>query len=167
MSEVIASGLFKLDIMQICYIALGSNLNDPRKQIEKALLALDNLPDTLRLKTSKLYQTKPVGPQQQSDFINAVVKYETSLPPLTLLAELKQIEQQQGRTLTYRWGPRVIDLDILLYGDQKMDLPELTIPHPHMLERLFVLIPLQEIEPEIILNNKPINYFIDLLQNNT
>ena len=82
-------------------------------------------------------------------------------------AELKQIEQQQGRTPTYRWGPRVIDLDILLYDEQKIDLPELIIPHPHMLERLFVLIPLQEIEPEIIFNDKSIKYFINLLQNNT
>lgn len=148
--------------MQNCYIALGSNLNNPEQQIQQALLSLDELPNSKCIKTSGIYQTKPVGPQQQPDFCNAVTKLQTILDPLRLLMELKRIEQQQGRMPSYHWGPRIIDLDILLYGKEKVNLPELTIPHPHMLERLFVLIPLQEIEPMICLEGKNIQYFIDL-----
>jgi len=139
----------RVNDMAMCYIGLGSNLQHPRQQIQQALQLIDQLPKSQRLKTSNFYDTAPVGPQDQPDFVNAVTQIQTQLEPLVLLRHLQAIEQQQGRKPSCRGGPRVIDLDILLYGQQTIYCPELTIPHPRMWERAFVLEPLHEIAPEL------------------
>ncbi len=132
------------------YIGLGSNLDDPQHQIQQALRALAALTGTKVLKDSGLYLSRPMvsmtGDQQQPDYYNAVVLIETELAPLELLEQLQQIEQAQGRVRTERWGPRTIDLDILLYGEQTMNHERLTLPHPGMHQREFVLYPLQRID---------------------
>ena len=102
------------------------------------------------VKHSSLYSTSPWGKTDQADFINQVIEIETELSPLELLHALQNIEIKLGRLRNEKWGPRMIDLDILLYGQDKINLKELTVPHPYMHERLFVLIPLQEINPELI-----------------
>jgi len=133
----------------LCYVALGSNLNNPTQQLNTAISTLKKIPHTQLLKTSSFYQTKPVGFSEQPDFMNAVVSLETTLTPHKLLAELQKIETQQGRVRTIQNGPRTIDVDLLLYGDEVINTPELTVPHPRMHEREFVLTPLREIAPEL------------------
>ncbi len=134
-----------------CYIAIGSNLADPMAQAESAITALQQLPESQLLSVSSLYGSKPMGPQDQPDYINAVASIETTLGPLPLLDALQQIENSQGRERLQRWGARTLDLDILLYGNEIIDSPRLTIPHYGMKEREFVLYPLAEIAPELIL----------------
>lgn len=131
------------------YIGLGSNLQDPLRQLKEAFTALSALPESKLLSRSSLYGSKPMGPQDQPDYVNAVALLETRLPPLQLLHELQQIENQQGRVRQRRWGERTLDLDLLLYGDQCIDLPELVVPHIGLAERNFVLYPLHEIAPEL------------------
>jgi len=133
------------------YIGLGSNLQDPASQIEQAFQALDQLPQTRLLKHSRLYSSKPLGPQDQPDFVNAVCLVETELDPQTLLAALQEIERNQGRIKKRHWGERNIDLDILLYADQKLQTQTLTIPHPEIAQRDFVLLPLAEITPGLLI----------------
>jgi 2-amino-4-hydroxy-6-hydroxymethyldihydropteridine diphosphokinase len=135
--------------MEDCYIGLGSNLEDPPEQLRLALMFIDRLPDTQRLKTSSFYQTKPVGFTHQPDFTNAVTKIQTALEPLVLLMYLQCIEQQLGRKRLFRGEPRIIDLDLLLYGNQTINESGLIVPHPRMWQREFVLTPLREIAPEI------------------
>lgn len=135
----------------ICHLGLGSNLADPAAQIRAAFSALDQLPETRLVACSDLYLSRPVGPQDQPDFINAAASIDTRLPPLTLLAELQRLESLAGRVRHRHWGERTLDLDILLFADQIIDLPELTIPHPRLCERAFVLIPLYQIAPTLIL----------------
>lgn len=130
--------------MPFAYIALGANIGAPDKNIESAIRALSQL--CRIVSQSSLYRTKPWGIVDQPDFCNAVVKIETDLPPAQLLKEMKNIEKQLGRTATVRWGPRAIDLDLLIYDDLNIDEPGLTVPHPHMTERAFVLAPLCEID---------------------
>ena len=132
-----------------CYIGLGSNLQNPKAQLERAILQLKALANTTLIQHSSFYQTQPVGPQDQPDFINAVVKLNTTLSPQDLLTALQAIENKQQRVRTRRWGARTLDLDILLYGDQTVNTPTLTIPHLHILDRDFVLIPLLEIAPDV------------------
>lgn len=134
-----------------CYIAIGSNLADPIAQAESAIAALEQLPETNLLRVSSLYGSKPMGPQDQPDYINAVACIETTLSPLSLLDALQQIENTQGRKRLQRWGARTLDLDILLYGNEIIDSPRLTIPHYGMKAREFVLYPLAEIAAELIL----------------
>ncbi|MCF8003984.1 MAG: 2-amino-4-hydroxy-6-hydroxymethyldihydropteridine diphosphokinase [Chromatiaceae bacterium] len=130
------------------YLGLGANLSDPRRQVEQALLQLQTLPRSEVTAVSSLYRTLPVGPADQPDFINAVVQLDTQLEPLVLLAALQQIECQHGRIRNgQRWGPRTLDLDILLIGEQVLALPQLCVPHPQMHCRAFVLGPLAEIAP--------------------
>ncbi len=130
------------------YIALGSNMGD---KIASCRKALDLLSRAGRVtKVSSFYSTEPVGYPEQEDFINAVAELETNLTPLALLAVCHVIEDKLGRSRLLHWGPRTIDLDILLYGDQVVDNSELTIPHPLMTERKFVLIPLCEIAPQAV-----------------
>ncbi len=132
------------------YIGLGANLNNPKQQIEVAFKALANLPNTQLLLRSSLYQSAPMGPQDQDDYINAVAKIETSLTPIDLLDQLQSIEKTQGRVRkAERWGPRTLDLDLLLFGDQAIQCERLTIPHYGLRQRAFVLLPLQEIAPEL------------------
>ena len=132
------------------YIGLGANLNNPKQQIEVAFKALANLPNTQLLLRSSLYQNAPMGPQDQDDYINAVAKIETSLTPIDLLDQLQSVEKTQGRVRkAERWGPRTLDLDLLLFGDQAIQCERLTIPHYGLRQRAFVLLPLQEIAPEL------------------
>jgi 2-amino-4-hydroxy-6-hydroxymethyldihydropteridine diphosphokinase len=135
--------------MTVVYIGLGSNMDRPQHQVTAALADLAHLPDTALLQASTLYRSAPVGPQDQPDFINAVASVETALTAEELLDALQQIEQQHGRVRTTHWGPRSLDLDILLYGNMSIRTPRLTIPHPEMARRCFVLEPLLEIDPEV------------------
>jgi 2-amino-4-hydroxy-6-hydroxymethyldihydropteridine diphosphokinase len=132
------------------YIGLGSNLAQPAQQLRAALDAMAALPDTQLIAVSSLYASKPLGPADQPDYVNAVAALDTALEPLTLLDCLQQIELQQGRQRkAERWGPRTLDLDILLFGEQRIDLPRLQVPHYHLQERPFVLYPLAEIAPDL------------------
>ena len=136
--------------MAIVYLALGSNLGNRRKNIETAVRLLKKSRIAI-LKISTLIETDPVGgPTGQGKFLNGALKAETELPPEELLSCLKRIEQRLGRTKAVRNGPRTIDLDILLYDHREIQTPQLTLPHPRMLERDFVMQPLKEIEPELV-----------------
>lgn len=137
--------------MSTCYIALGSNLDDPFAQANRAIAALTQLPQTQLIKVSPFYRSKPLGPQDQNDYLNAVIKLITSLSPIELLDALQSIEKSQGRVRKdNRWGARTLDLDILLYDDLIINSERLTIPHYHMKNREFVLYPLFDIEPELV-----------------
>lgn len=139
--------------MAIAYIALGSNLHTPREQLKRALNALAQLPQTQLMAVSSFYRSKPLGPQDQPDYLNAAVEISTALSPLALLDELQRIENEQGRIRLRRWGERTLDLDILLYGDEIIQTERLTVPHYDMHNREFVIIPLAEIAPNLILPN--------------
>jgi 2-amino-4-hydroxy-6-hydroxymethyldihydropteridine diphosphokinase len=128
------------------FIALGSNLDDPRQNILRAIEKLAAIGRVV--KTSSLYTTKPWGLLDQPDFTNAVVEMEVDSSPQKLLEAVLDIEKSMGRERIVRWGPRLIDLDILTFDDLTISEPNLKVPHPHMLERAFVLIPLIEIAPE-------------------
>ena len=135
--------------MNIAYVALGANLGDPAATIRAAFAALANMTESRIIKTSSLYSTAPVGIEDQPDFVNAVAKLETTLAPESLLDALLDIEHRFGRIRAERNGPRTLDLDILLYNDMMLDLPRLTLPHPRMHLRAFVLQPLAELAPKI------------------
>ncbi|NVK39606.1 MAG: 2-amino-4-hydroxy-6-hydroxymethyldihydropteridine diphosphokinase [Oceanospirillaceae bacterium] len=130
-----------------CYIGLGSNLDDPRAQVERALRELAHLPETEQVAHSSLYRSDPVGPPGQPDYINAVVCLDTYLEAHALLDELQALERLHQRVRLERWGPRTLDLDLLLYGTQTIDSERLQVPHPYLGEREFVLWPLAEIAP--------------------
>jgi 2-amino-4-hydroxy-6-hydroxymethyldihydropteridine diphosphokinase len=132
----------------IATIGLGANLNDPAAQVEYALAELDRLPGTRLLARSSLYASAPVGYVDQPDFINAVAQVETDLAPRALLVALLDIEHRHGRERSFRNAPRTLDLDLLLYGDAHFHEEGLTLPHPRMHERGFVLLPLLEIAPD-------------------
>ena len=138
--------------MTTAYVGIGSNLNDPRAQVLQAFTELDGLPHTRVVKKSSLYRTAPMGHAAQPDFVNAVAEIETGLPAERLLAELQAVETRHGRQRSFANAPRTLDLDVLLYGDLQMRSPSLTIPHPRMHERAFVLKPLLEIAPELPLH---------------
>ncbi|WP_421132678.1 2-amino-4-hydroxy-6-hydroxymethyldihydropteridine diphosphokinase [Alteromonas sp. A079] len=144
------------------YIGIGSNLGESQQQISLACEAMSALPNTRLLNTSSLYCSKPMGPQNQPDYINAVCLIETGLTPHELLTALQQIEQDNGRTRDgERWGARTLDLDILLYGSETIDTTDLTVPHCGMPEREFVLVPLFEIAPMMIMpDGKPISHWV-------
>ena len=132
----------------IATIGLGANLNDPAAQVEYALAELDRLPGTRLIARSSLYASAPVGYVDQPDFINAVAQVETDLAPRALLVALLDIEHRHGRERSFRNAPRTLDLDLLLYGDAHFHEEALTLPHPRMHERAFVLLPLLEIAPD-------------------
>jgi 2-amino-4-hydroxy-6-hydroxymethyldihydropteridine diphosphokinase len=138
---------------QPAYVALGSNLEQPELQIEKAFTALTALPDSHFVLRSALYRSAPMGPQDQPDFVNAAAGLLTRLSPQAMLAELHRIEQRMGRERVVHWGPRIIDLDLLLLGEQRVVSDALQLPHPGLLERVFVLLPLAEIAPQLRLPN--------------
>lgn len=143
------------------YIGLGSNLDHPKDHIRQALKDLKELPQSHVLLASKLYLSKPVGPQDQDDFINAVALITTALDPLALLDELQAIEQQHQRVRERHWGPRTLDLDILLFGNQIIEQPRLSVPHIQMCRRDFVIGPLLEICPALILpNGMPLQHLL-------
>ena len=129
------------------WLGLGSNQHQPVKQLVKALTKLDETPGISVLQKSCLYRTPPWGDEQQDEFINAVVQVETGLDPMSLLKALQSIEDNMGRTRTdRRWGPRIIDIDLLLFGRHIHHETELEIPHPRMHERAFVLLPLSTLD---------------------
>lgn len=132
----------------IAFIGLGSNLDDPHSQLQRAFADLDRLPGTHLMARSSLYRSAPLGYLDQPDFVNAVAKIVTVLTPQSLLQSLLNIEHQHGRERTFRNAPRILDLDVLLYGDLQMHEHGLTIPHPQMHLRAFVLQPLLEIAPD-------------------
>ena len=147
-------------MFHLAYIGLGSNLEDPRSQLQRAFVDLAGLPDTRLVEHSSLYRSAPLGsPDQpglsnqpnlcQPDFVNAVAKIETALAPQDLLQALLRIEHEHGRKRTFRNAPRTLDLDVLLYDDLQLHEHGLTIPHPQMHRRAFVLQPLLEIAPDI------------------
>jgi len=131
------------------YVGIGSNLNDPVKQVLSAKQGLHALPETQLTGFSSLYLSSPMGPQDQPDYVNAVAELETTLTAHQLLEQLQCLEQQQGRVREQRWGPRTLDLDILLYGQQQVNTVDLVIPHVGIGQRAFVLYPLHEITPEL------------------
>jgi 2-amino-4-hydroxy-6-hydroxymethyldihydropteridine diphosphokinase len=131
------------------YVGIGSNLDDPRTHVLQAFTQLDELPHTRVVKKSSLYRSAPVGYAAQADFVNAVAQLETGLPAERLLGELQEIEARHGRKRSFPNAPRTLDLDLLLYGEAALSLPQLEIPHPRLHERAFVLRPLLEISPEL------------------
>lgn len=135
--------------MSIAYVALGANLDDPASTVRAAFGALANLPESRITRCSSLYRTAPVGLTEQPDFINAVVALETTLAPEALLDQLFELETRFGRRRGEKNGPRTLDLDLLLYDQQQLALPRLTLPHPRLHLRAFVLYPLAEIAPDL------------------
>ena len=138
--------------MEIVYLGLGANLNAPRSQLDNAVAALKVLPQSNFINVSHYYASKPMGPQDQPDYVNAVATIKTSLMPKQLLDLTQQIELEHGRVRkTQRWGARTLDIDILLFGDQHINSERLTIPHYGLTEREFVVYPLLEVAPDLIL----------------
>lgn len=136
--------------MNRAYVALGSNLDDPRTQVLRGFDALSRLPDTQLLARSRLYRSAPWGVTEQPEFVNAAAEVETNLAPRELLDALLGVEHAAGRDRSgARWGPRVLDLDLLLYGNLECDEPRLTLPHPHLHERAFVLLPLNDLAADL------------------
>lgn len=131
------------------FVALGANIGEPQRQVEAGFAALAALPGTRLLLRSSLYRTTPVGYLDQPDFINAMAGIETTLAPQALLEALLDIERAHGRVREFPNAPRTLDLDIALYGDHVLQMPGLTVPHPRMLERAFVMVPLAEIAPDV------------------
>jgi 2-amino-4-hydroxy-6-hydroxymethyldihydropteridine diphosphokinase len=132
----------------IAYVGIGANLGDARANVRDAIARLARLPQTRLVRASSSYRTAPID-SSGPDYINACACVDTELAPHALLAGLQDIEQAHGRERPYRNAPRTLDLDLLLYGSEIVDTPELTVPHPRMLERAFVLVPLLEIAPEV------------------
>jgi 2-amino-4-hydroxy-6-hydroxymethyldihydropteridine diphosphokinase len=136
------------EVLVPAYIGLGSNLDDPAAQLRSALAALGRIQSTRLIASSALYRNPPMGPQGQPDFVNAVAALLTRLSPEELMAALRQIEEAHGRRRDgVRWGPRRLDLDLLLYGELETASETLTLPHPGLAQRPFVLIPLHELAP--------------------
>ncbi len=134
------------------YIGLGSNLSDPLRQLRQALQTLALLPASRLVAQSRFYRSRPLGPQDQPDYLNAVAALDTELAAEELLRQLQAIEQGQGRVRgALRWGPRTLDLDILLYGDAVIDSSRLKVPHPGLAQRNFVIYPLYELAPDLVL----------------
>ena len=135
--------------MTCAYIGLGANLGDPVASLRGAIVAISQLPSTRLLQTSRFFRTKPVD-AQGADYVNAVVSIDTTLAAHELLAALQRLEQQAGRERPYRNAPRTLDLDVLIYGDNHITTADLTLPHPRMFQRAFVLVPLAEIAPHLV-----------------
>ena len=134
--------------MTAAFVGIGANLGEPRSQVKQALLELDAIPHTRLIKASSLYRSEPLGYAEQPEFINAVAQLETGLPAERLLAELQAIEARHGRERSFANAPRTLDLDLLLFGNAVLNKEALTVPHPRMHERAFVLAPLLEIAPQ-------------------
>ena len=134
----------------VAYIGFGSNIGDRLKHIQNAIHALSKTEGITLLKISSVYKTDPIGYEAQGEFLNGVIAIQTTLSPLSLLHTLKDIETVVGRQHRIRWGPREIDLDLLIYGDLCLQTEQLVVPHPEMHLRRFVLVPLAEIAPDLV-----------------
>lgn len=137
--------------METVYIALGSNLDNPLAQLKQAVSSLKKLAHNVEV--SPFYGSKPLGPQDQPDYVNAVAKFETDLTAVGLLDALQSLENAQGRVRLRHWGERTLDLDILLYGHQQIRTERLTVPHYDMHNREFVIVPLYDLSPDLVLPN--------------
>lgn len=139
--------------MSTVYIALGANLGRPEQTLTELLERLQQVPELEHIRCSSFYRSAPMGPQDQPDYVNAVLYAQTPLAPLALLDLLQSIEDEFGRVRSRRWGARTLDLDLLLFGDISLQHPRLTVPHPGLTERDFVLVPLHEIAPDLCLTD--------------
>ncbi|HDV7283812.1 2-amino-4-hydroxy-6-hydroxymethyldihydropteridine diphosphokinase [Mannheimia haemolytica] len=135
--------------METVYIALGSNLDNPLEQLKQAVEKLKKFANEFEI--SPFYGSKPVGPQDQPDYVNAVAKFSTDLSPTALLDKLQSIENEQGRVRVRRWGERTLDLDIILYGNQQIQTERLNVPHIEMKNREFVIVPMFDLTPDLVL----------------
>jgi 2-amino-4-hydroxy-6-hydroxymethyldihydropteridine diphosphokinase len=135
----------------IAYLGLGSNLGDRLANLQRAVELLVAWPSLRVERSSRVYETEPVGGPPQPEYLNAVVEVQTVLSPQDLLAACMDVEQRMGRVRAERWGPRVIDIDVLTYDQEEVDEPDLVVPHPRMEERAFVLVPLLELDPDPVL----------------
>ena len=140
--------------MTVVYIGLGSNMKSPKQQIRSAIKSIEGIVSTQVLRVSSLYKSKPFGPQNQDDYINAVAEIDTNLMPLELLECMQDIENQHGRIRIERWGPRTLDLDILMFGEKIIKDNKLTVPHPEIENSSFVLVPLAEIDSNCLIPGK-------------
>ena len=139
------------DLWYPAYVGLGSNLDDPEAQVRSALAELEGMPRCVQFTASSLYRCPPMGPQEQPDYVNAVTGFLTQLPSRDLMQELLRVEKEHGRSRDgTRWGPRTLDLDLLVYANQVIEEEKLTVPHPGVHERNFVLYPLMEIAPALL-----------------
>jgi 2-amino-4-hydroxy-6-hydroxymethyldihydropteridine diphosphokinase len=154
-----------LSFSEKVFLGLGSNLNNPKEQIVSALNELKTLPCVSELKASNAMTTPPLGGPEQPDYTNLVCSLFSTVSAETFLGLISAIEHKRGRKRSIHWGPRTIDIDILLYGDQIVCKPDLVIPHPEMNNRIFVLKPMLEIEPKVIdpITHYPFSYFLDKL----
>ncbi len=135
----------------IVYVGLGSNLDNPQAQVSRALTELDSLQGCRLYRVSSLYVSPPMGPTDQPDYVNAVAEIGTQLSAEVLLEQLQMLEAKHKREPTHRWGPRTLDLDILLYGDAVIETRHLSVPHPGVTERAFVLYPLAELNDQLMI----------------
>jgi 2-amino-4-hydroxy-6-hydroxymethyldihydropteridine diphosphokinase len=145
-------------------LGLGSNVGERRAALAGAVDAMRAHPDIAIIAASPLYESAPWGITDQQDFLNAAVWVATSLAPTDLLAAILAIEVSLGRVRGKKWGPRVIDIDILVYGDEPIDVPGLTIPHPHLTERVFALEPLVEVMPDVVIGKRPARQWLAQLE---
>jgi len=144
-----------------CYIGIGSNLANPLQQVNTAILELQQLENCQWFGVSSLYRSAPVGPAGQDDYINAVACLETNLPPESLLDALQQLENTHQRKRIERWGARTLDLDILLIAQQNIDTARLSVPHPYIAQRNFVLVPLLELAGDISIGQNSLKYLLE------
>lgn len=149
--------------MKQAWIALGSNIAPRETYLQQAIQMLSEHEEIKLNQVSTVYETEPVGYENQDQFLNLVAEVETSLDPMELLRICQKIERDLGRKRIIRWGPRTVDLDILLYSTENMNVEELILPHPRMHERAFVLVPLAEIAPELLLKDKRVQEWLDTL----
>lgn len=151
------------EVWVTCYLGLGSNLanelGSPTEHLQQAITSLTQHKAIRQVQVSSYYASAPMGPQDQPDFVNAVVGMETTLSPLQLLAVCQQLETQAQRARLRRWGERSLDVDILLYGQLQINEPTLTVPHVGLTQRNFVLVPLRELAPNIVINTQPISAY--------
>jgi len=146
-----------------CIIALGSNLGDKAANLDKAIDLLTAPGDVRLVARSRNFATEPWGKTDQDWFVNACIAVATELSARTLLGRCQEIEQRMGRVTTEKWGPRIIDLDLLIYGDSVIREPDLVLPHPHIADRAFVLAPLMDIAPEVMIGDRSVRQLFDAI----
>ncbi|WP_408954963.1 2-amino-4-hydroxy-6-hydroxymethyldihydropteridine diphosphokinase [Natroniella sp. ANB-PHB2] len=149
--------------MESVYLGLGTNLGDKEKNLKEAVELISNFPKTELIKVSKVYETEPWGYTEQDKFLNLCLEVKTELAPYQLLAECQGVEKDLDRERKIRWGPRSIDVDILLYGDLALSDQKLTVPHPRIQERVFVLKPLAELDKKLVIKGRSLLEWIELL----